>query len=551
MNLLKQTLVIVFGFLSSLTYSQQKNNTQIAAEFDKMLSEQFKPNETGATAIVARYGKIIYKKGFGMANLELNVPMKPDHVFRIGSITKQFTAIAIMQLMEQGKLSLQDELTKFVPDYPTQGATITIEHLLTHTSGIQDYSRMRDTAKRIAGDVTPNEMIDYFKNQPMRFAPGTKWEYSNSGYYLLGYIIEKITGKTYAQYLEENFFKKLGMTNSLYASNTKIVKDRVGAYTAGKYGYENAPHISMTHPYAAGSIQSTVDDLFKWHQAVHSYKLIKKENLEKALTKYKLKDGSETAYGYGWRLGNVYDSPSIWHGGLINGSITMAVYLPKEDVFVAVFSNCDCNSPEEVTLRLAAIAAGHQYQYKEISTGNVNLQDYIGVYENEKGQQRIITVSENKLYSQLGRGPKSHVKAWQKDKFFFDDQIVTLEFLRKENGQIGKLTTRKPKGNEVWNKMNKPIPSENGIHVDEKILKSYVGVYEITPDFNFSITLEQGHLFIQAAGQEKLEAFAETERKFFLKINDAEIEFVSDETGKVTKAIVNQGGRRNEAKKIK
>ncbi|MGZ8558211.1 MAG: serine hydrolase [Chitinophagaceae bacterium] len=552
MNSIKHALILVFGFLFNLTYAQQKNDKQLAIGFDKMLSEQFKINETGATALVARNGQIIYNKGFGMANLELNVPMQADHVFRIGSITKQFTAIAILQLMEQGKLNLQDEITRFIPEYPTQGYKITVEHLLTHTSGIQDFSRMKDSAKKITGDVTPSEMIDYFKNQPMRFAPGTKWEYSNSGYFLLGYIIEKITAKTYAEYLEENFFKPLCMTNSLYASNTKIIKNRVGTYIGGEYGYENAPTLSMTHPYAAGSIQSTVEDLFKWHQAVHAYKLVKKESLDKAFTRYKLTNGKETAYGYGWRLGYVYESPSIWHGGLISGSITMAVYLPKEDVFVAVFSNCECNSPEDITSRLAGIASGKPSAYKEIPIENAILQSYTGVYENEKGQQRIIIVSENKLYSQLGRGPKSNVKAWQKDQFFFDnDAMVTIEFSRNKKSEIEKLTTKRPTGNEVWNKTNKPIPNEKGIKVDGKILETYVGEYEVTPDFSFSINLEQGRLFLQATGQEKVEMFAETEATFFLKVNDAQLEFVKDGSGRVTTAMLKQGGRQTDAKKIK
>ncbi len=545
----KHTLLFVFGLLFNLTYAQQKNASQVTTEFDRILSEQFKPNETGATALVARNGEIIFKKAFGMANLELNSPMQVDNVFRIGSITKQFTAVAILQLMEQGKLNLQDEITKFIPDYPTQGKKITIEHLLTHTSGIANNTDMPDHMGSV--DLKTTEMIDHFKNQPMKFAPGTNWSYSNNGYFLLGYIIEKISGKTYAEYLEEQFFKPLSMTNSLYASNTKIVKNRVGTYVAGQNGYENAPYLSMTQPYAAGSIQSTIDDLFKWHQAVHSYKLIKKESLDKALTRYKLSDSKETNYGYGWRLGNVYESPTTWHGGLISGSITMEIYLPKEDVYVAVFSNCECNNPEDIASRLAAIASGKPYEYKEMILENAILQNYPGVYENEKGQQRIITVSENKLYSQLGRGPKSILKASEKDKFFFDDAMVTIEFYRNKKGEISGLTTKRPKGNEVWNKTNKPMPSENGIKVDDKTLETYLGEYEIAPEFTFIISKEQDKVFLTATGQEKVEIFAETETKFFLKVNDAQLEFVKDNSGKIMKAILKQGGRQTDAKKIK
>lgn len=549
---IKLTLLLAFGLLFNLTYAQQKDDQQLALHFDKILSEQFKNDDPGVTALVSRNGQIIYKKAFGMANLELNTPMQVDNVFWVASIGKQFTAVAILQLMEQGKLNLQDEITKFIPDYPTKGHKITIEHLLTHTSGIHNFSGMKDPEKKLALDCTPNEVIDFFKNLPMRFTPGTKWEYSNSGYFILGYIIEVITGKPYSEYLEDNFFKPLGMTNSLYANDTRIIKNRVGAYSHGDNGFENSKSRNVTHVYSAGAIQSTVEDFFKWHQAVHTYKLVKKENLDMAFRRYKLTDGTETDYGYGWRLGNVYASPSIWHGGLITGFGTMEVYLPKEDVFVAVFSNCDCIYPKDIATRLAALTTGRPNEYKEISVDNTILKECTGVYENQNGQQRIITVSDSKLFSQLGRGPKTNLKAYQKDKYFFDnDPMQTIEFSKTTKGKIEKLIAEKLTGNEVWNKTNKAIPDTNGIKVDGRILETYVGVYEVTPDFTFSILKEQDKLFLLAPEQEKLEMFADTESKFFLKVNDAQFEFVKDDFGKVTKTIMNQGGRQADAKKIK
>ena len=451
----KTILFLALSLLVNLAFAQQKDDKQLFADFDKMLSEQFKTNETGATALVSRKGQIIYKKAFGMANLEYNTPMKVDNIFRIGSITKQFTAVAILQLMEQGKLNLQDSINKFIPDYPTHGHKITIEHLLTHTSGIQSYTNMKDFEKKMTLDLTPTELIDYFKKEPMEFAPGTKWNYNNSGYFLLGYIIEKVSGKTYPQYIEENFFKPLGMTNSLFGSDSKIVKNRAGAYDKDSTGFVNAPYLNMNQPYSAGSIQSTVEDLFKWHQAVHAYKLVKKESLDKAFTKYKLTDGKETEYGYGWGLGNIQGSPTIGHGGGIPGFLTQSIYLPKEDVFVAVFSNCGCNPPFDIGDKMATLAIG------------------------------------------------------------------------------------------------KTIPTHTEIKVDASILEPYIGDYEITPKLILTVTKEQNRLFTQATGQEKLEVFAESATTFFLKVVDAQIEFVKDDSGKVTKLILYQGGQKTEAKKIK
>ncbi|MGB8490382.1 MAG: serine hydrolase domain-containing protein, partial [Bacteroidales bacterium] len=194
-------MVILFSLNAE---AQSSNPKTMTAGFDKLLSAQFKPGETGCAALVAIKGEIIYRKAFGLANLELNVAMQPDMVFRVGSITKQFTAIAILQLMEQGKLSLQDDITKFIPDYPTQAYGITIEHLLTHTSGIKSYTNVPEFRKYAKEDLSPGETINKFKNLPMEFAPGTKWNYNNSGYFLLGYIIEKVSGKTYREYIEQN-----------------------------------------------------------------------------------------------------------------------------------------------------------------------------------------------------------------------------------------------------------------------------------------------------------------------------------------------------------
>jgi hypothetical protein len=228
------------------------------------------------------------------------------------------------------------------------------------------------------------------------------------------------------------------------------------------------------------------------------------------------------------------------------------VYLPAEDVFVAVLSNCDCNSPELLTYKLAAIAAGRSYEYKEITISASNLQSYTGVYVNQKGQQRIITESGNKLFSQLGRGPKSQIRPFRNDQFFYDaDPMATIEFTRNKSGKIEKLISGQLRGNDTWNKTDKPLPGENGIKISEDILKEYEGVYEVSPHFSFTITKEQDRLFLQAQGQEKFEMFAETSSVFFLKVNDAQLEFVKENGGKITKAILTQGGKEAQAKKIK
>jgi CubicO group peptidase (beta-lactamase class C family) len=540
---MKNCLFVLALFLNwPLTYAQS-DDAALRSAFDKLLSAQFPPQKTGATAIVARKGKVIYHKAFGMANLELNVPMQVDHVFRIGSITKQFTAIAILQLMEQGKLNLQDEISKFIPGYPTHGHKITIEHLLNHTSGIKSYTDMEDFRAWITLDQKPEEVIDRFKNQPMEFAPGTQWSYNNSGYFLLGYIIEKVSGKTYPEYIESQFFKPLGMKHSLYGSDKKIVKNRAGAYTIEDTAIVHADLMSMTLPYAAGSIQSTVGDLWVWHKALHSYRLVKKESLDKAFSPAKLAGGKTHPYGYGFGFQNVQGSPTIEHGGGINGFLTQSMYVPQEDVFVAVFSNCNCKPPGDVAAKMAALSIGKPYNWKEISLDNPTLQGYTGVYENDEGEVRYITLEGNQLFSQREGSGKLSLKAFQKDQFFFEERLNTLLFGRNEKGDVDKVTLQGREDKQVWTKTSKPLPSRKEVSVDEAVLALYIGEYELQKGLVLTITKEGNRLFVQATGQPKNELFATAPTQFFLKTIDAEIEFIKDASGKVSRLILNQGGK--------
>ena len=228
----------------------------------------------------------------------------------------------------------------------------------------------------------------------------------------------------------------------------------------------------------------------------------------------------------------------------------MAMYLPKEDVYVVVLSNCDCNSPENVIAKLAAVAIGTPYAYKEITIENSVLLTYAGVYANENGDQRVISVAEGKLYSQMGRNRKISAKSFKKDNFFFEDPMITMEFSGNKRGNIDKLTIHSRSGNEVWDKSDKPVLTHTEIKLDEKTLAIYTGEYEVSPQFTFTITKEKDQLFLQATGQEKLEMFAGANNKFFLKVNDAQFEFVN-ESGKITKVILKQDGRTTDAMKIK
>jgi len=534
--------------LSSAVIAQNKNT----AEFDKILSSQFKADAPGCAALVMKKGEVVYRKAFGKANLELNVPMQPGMIFRIGSITKQFTAVAILQLEEQGKLALQDEITKFIPDYPTHGYKITVEHLLTHSSGIKDYTGMKEwTDEMKSKDMTPKEIVDFFKDQPMDFEPGTKYQYDNSGYILLGYIIEKASGETYENYLMKHILKPLGLEHTSYEHSKDIVKNRVEGYSKADSGYINSSYLSMTQPYAAGSLLSTVDDLYTWTKGVRSGRIIKPGTFAKAVVPYKLKDGSTAGYGYGLEIGEIFGSQAIWHNGGINGFLTMGIYMPAEDIFVAVFSNCDGNSPDNAAFKMAALAAGKMPVMKAMAVDTLTLKKYTGVYENTSKEQRVITFKGGKLYSQRTGGQQFLLTPYASNKFFYNEGMSFYEFVSDKAGKVTTVNYRAlGQASSSWPKTDKQVPVHFEVTLRPEEMQKFTGEYQLAPGFSITVTLENGHLMGQATGQGKFEMFAESANIFFLKIVDAKVEFIADPDGSITKMILHQNGDHEGKKKV-
>jgi CubicO group peptidase (beta-lactamase class C family) len=260
--------IYLFTFFNS-SFAQQlvNNDRQLFEKLDNLFSSQFNSSGIGCVTLISRHGQIIYKKASGMANIEMNVPMSTENILRVGSITKQFTAVSILQLVEKGLISLKDDITKFLPAYPTHGYTITIENLLSHTSGIKDYTEIKglDIKK---SPYSALELIDLFKDQPMDFPPGTKYQYSNSGYIILGYIIEKISGVSYEQYLSSNIFKPSGMDFSFFDNSSSIIKNRVPGYKFSEGVIMNADFFNASSAFSAGALVMSVEDFFRWHQAL-------------------------------------------------------------------------------------------------------------------------------------------------------------------------------------------------------------------------------------------------------------------------------------------
>lgn len=346
------TTLVLLPFLNNIMDAQLQSKGY-EKKIDSIIQTEFgNKNEPGGVFLITQNGKYLYRKAFGKANLELNVNMTPDHVFQIGSMTKQFTAIAILMLEQQGKLNVNDPVSQYIKDYPN-GDKITIHHLLTHTSGIKDFTKIKSLPSIAQKDMKPEEMVNFFKNEPVDFAPGEKFDYNNSGYVVLGYIIELVSGTSYEDFIKKNIFDKVGMNYSYYASDRKVIPQRAYGYHKKEQGFVNKTVISFSIPFSSGSLMSTADDMLKWQQALNQNLLLNSKEAQKAFQKYNLNNGEEFTYGYGWHLKDINGIPDREHGGSVFGFKSMGVYIPSEDIYVIGLSNCDCHSPTEVTKMLA------------------------------------------------------------------------------------------------------------------------------------------------------------------------------------------------------
>lgn len=556
--------VMVFGFLSVLTCPApaipsacpQTATSSESSAVDEMLNNAFRPDQPGAAAIVVRKNQVLLRKGYGMADLELKIPIEPDMVFRLGSVTKQFTATAILMLEERGKLAVTDPITKFLPDYPTHGHEITIEHLLTHTSGIRSYTSMPEWQALWRKDFKLDELIDFFKNQPMDFAPGERWLYDNSGYILLGAVVEKASGQSYEQFLRNNIFDPLGMKHSYYDHTEQIIPRRVKGYQRTAQGYENAPYLSMTQPYAAGSLASSVDDLATWNSAVWGNKLLKKETMAKAHRVYRLKDGRPTGYGYGWMIASYEGHRTVEHGGGIHGFATYVLSMPDDDIFVAILTNGSAGpdaSPGMLAMKMAALAVGKPVvDPKPVALRPEQLQRCVGIYALEDKSEMTISVDADQLYMRRGAGLRSPLRPVSDLEFFVPNSLTRVVFQADAAGRITGLEVRPRVGTaETATRTDKTLPSRVEVPISAQVLEKYAGTYELAPNFNLVMTVEDGKLMTQATGQQKFQLYAESETKFFLKITDAQVEFIRDEAGNVTGLKLYQGGRITPGKRVK
>jgi CubicO group peptidase (beta-lactamase class C family) len=422
---------------------QRSAEEDLAQKIESIVAPAFAKTETGGVVLVAKQDRILFRKAYGLADVERNVPMRPDHVLSTGSITKQFTAVAILQLVTQGRLSLEDDVRKHVPEFNTHGSVITIEQLLTHTSGLSNVVDRDDFEILMRQDHDPMELLELTNNMPLHFPPGQGFYYSDSGYFLLGVIIERISGQSYADYLESKLFRPLAMADTWYGDQTRIIPRRARGYSLKDGKLVNAQYISMTVPYSAGAVFSTVDDLLKWDQALRSGNVVPQKLLKQAWSTRLLPDGTVSGYGFGWKMCTLAGHPTLEHGGFLYGYSAGMLRLPEDQIMIVVLANNDADVPDAGALARKLgrflITGVPEVQHRTLTSQQ--LEALIGKYEISPDNIRVITDQNGILHLQRNNDAPRPLHPVTETVFTFaegDDGLV-FRFELGKDGQAKKL----------------------------------------------------------------------------------------------------------------
>ncbi len=319
----------------------QSSRAALITRLDSIASAPVKSGAVSGIAVAVVRGRdTLLMRGYGFADIENEVPVTPATVFRIGSLTKQFTSAAVMQLVEQRKLSLDDDLSTFLPDFPTRGRRILVRHLLNHTSGIPSYTDIGPRFGRVARlDLSPDSLIAIVANDSLQFEPGVQFYYNNTGYFMLGMVLEKVTGTKYGDYLESTIFRPAGLDQTVYCDARRLVPRRAHGYDRAPAGLVNTDYLSMQLPYAAGSFCSTVGDLVSWTRQLAGGRVVTANSFREMTTPVTLASGRPMTYGYGIGSDTVGGRQVISHGGGINGFAAFLSYVPRDSLIIAVLSN--------------------------------------------------------------------------------------------------------------------------------------------------------------------------------------------------------------------
>ncbi len=520
---------------------------EMAAYAEKLMDEQkLSRDGPGVTLLVARGDQLLVETARGMASIELGVPLKPQQLMRIGSVTKQFAAATLLKLIDEGKASLDDPLSKFLPDYPN-GAHITLLQLLNHTSGVKSYTGIPGyMAGPIRLDLDTATLIKQSKDLPVDFAPGASWAYNNSGYVLVGAVIEAISGKSWHQQMSDALLAPLKLTDIHYQDSEKLFKGMVQGYTTNDKR-ETAPAdiLSMTQPHAAGALIGNVEALWHWNQALHGGKILSAASYQRMITP----EGAAKARGYGFGIeaGTLRGHPMLQHSGGIHGFNSQLSYLPESQVTVALLRNSDAGGLNLglMARKLAAFAIGEPYpDRKPVDVSVAQLKASEGVYVQDK-RSRELRVRDGVLYSQTSGGSSVAMIPLGGERYGATSSLAEMKIERGADGKVtGLLVFQDGEGaGEAW-KRSGDLPAEKpSVELSAAQKQVLVGDYA-APEFSMKIFVgDKGELFAQGSGQPPLAVKAASPRLLWASRVDATLEFSAEE-GAAKTLTLTQGQRK-------
>ena len=507
----------------------------------------------GISVLVAKDGKIIYEKGYGYADLEHKTKISPQTKFRIGSITKQFIASAILKLQEEGRLSINDKLSKYFPDFP-RGGEVSVHQLLTHTSGIHSFTNKETFFADVVKPITNDGLLNYFKNDEYDFNPGERYQYNNSGYFLLGLIIEKITGDNYGNYLKKTFFDPIGMTNTgVYSTRVKLTNEALG-YEKVNDTYKRALNWNMDWAGGAGSLYSTTEDLFKWNEAVFNNKVLKPESMKAAFTPVVLNNGSKppgVEYGYGWGLGEYRGTNNVSHSGGLHGFISQLMRVPKENMTVVLLTNVIPPQVEIDPMKVAELYLwkdmAKQTSFAQQQADEKELEKYVGRYDLTQGMVMTVTKEKDGLYAQVSGQNKFPIFQSSPGHFFWKVVEATVTFVTDDKGNVTHGHFEQGSFKVDAQKM-KDLPT---VAADTSLFESFKGVYKYKEGTDIIITSNNGKLYGEATGDAKYELLPLSPMEFLISELNATLTFKKDTSGKVTAIHVKFRGDERDAPRIK
>jgi CubicO group peptidase (beta-lactamase class C family) len=421
---------IMIGLLVSLSARGQ----EFSATAIDYLKAQEAVNGFSGTVLVARDGKALLRTGIGPANRELGVPNRPETKFRLGSITKQFTATAVMMLEQRGKLKVDDTIDKHIPNAPEAWKRVTVHHLLNHTSGIPSYTSQPNYRKDMVLPLGLPDLIGRFRDKPLDFEPGSDYRYNNSGYALLGDIIQRVSGESYEEFLKKNIFDPLAMKDTGYDHWDTILENRASGYSRIAGRFTNALYLDMSQPYAAGALYSTVDDLWIWDRALYTDKVLPQAVLQRMFTP------GRSNYGYGWGISKESGREQIGHGGGINGFSTVITRTPASKTLVVVLSNLEQANAGRIGRDLDAILHGEKFETPKIRTQipmrPETFDAYVGKYELRPGFQIVTSREGNRFLAQPTGQAKVEIFPESETKFFLRVTDAQITFQKSPDGKV-------------------------------------------------------------------------------------------------------------------